>query len=177
MNNELNIKEIYKTLQGEGPSTGRPATFVRLSGCSLRCHYCDSEYAFEGGEIQTIKKIVAEVKSLKNPLVVITGGEPLDQKNLPLLLTALLEEDFEVELETSGHKALNEIPSGVRVLLDVKTPGSGMSRHFLKENLDCLDHDDILKFVICDKEDFDWARDWAVGLGNQVRKLVATIYG
>lgn len=160
MNKELYIKEIYKTLQGEGPSTGRPVTLLRLSGCSLRCVYCDSEYAFEGGEQLSIDSILNKLKELGNQLVLVTGGEPLDQEACTDLLESLLTEGYEIELETAGHKSLAEIPSGVRILMDVKSPDSGMQKHFVADNLNCLDENDILKFVLASKEDYDWAKDF-----------------
>jgi len=172
MNKELNIKEIYSTLQGEGPSTGRPATFVRLAGCSLRCHYCDSEYAFEGGEIKNFSTLIADIQQHGNELVVVTGGEPLDQESLPDFLIQLISHNFEVELETAGHKDLSVVPSGVRVLLDIKTPGSGMSQHFKKENLALLDENDILKFVITHREDFDWSAKYLNQLSAPLKATV-----
>jgi 7-carboxy-7-deazaguanine synthase len=172
MTEELNIKEIYPTLQGEGPSTGRPATFLRLAGCSLRCVYCDSEYTFEGGELRAFSSLIEEIKTLGNNLVVVTGGEPLDQNNLPDFLRLLLSEDFEVELESAGHKSLAEVPAGIRILLDVKTPGSKMQQHFLMDNLEFLDESDSLKFVICQREDFDWANNWLKENGKELKAEV-----
>lgn len=172
MNEQLNITEIYSTLQGEGPSTGRPATFLRLAGCSLRCQYCDSEYTFSGGEVLNFYALIEKIKSLGNDLIVVTGGEPLDQKPLANFLTQLLAEEFEVELETSGHKLLSEIPTAVRVLMDVKTPGSKMQKHFKEENLNLLDEGDILKFVICDKEDYQWCKDWLSQLEKPLKAQV-----
>lgn len=155
----LQIREIYPTLQGEGPSTGVPATFVRLTGCSLRCRWCDSEYAFSGGEPMSTDAILERVRDQGRELVVVTGGEPLDQPMVHGLMAALVERGHRVELETGGHRPLDSVPRGVRIHMDLKTPSSGMARRNRWANLSRLTRDDILKIVIASRDDYIWFRD------------------
>lgn len=154
----LRINEIFHSIQGESTHAGRPCVFVRLTYCNLRCRYCDSEYAFFEGSERSLDEIVAEVAAYKCRLVEVTGGEPLIQRETIALLGRLLEAGHEVLLETSGAWAVEEVPDGVRIIMDLKTPGSGMVARNRWGNLRHLDEDDEVKFVICDRADYEWAR-------------------
>ena len=154
----LRINEIFHSIQGESTHVGRPCVFVRLTYCNLRCRFCDTEYAFFEGTERSIYEIVNEVGRFGCRLVEVTGGEPLIQRETTVLLSRLLEAGHEVLLETSGAWAVEEVPAGVRIIMDLKTPGSGMVSRNRWENLRHLDRDDEIKFVICDREDYEWAR-------------------
>jgi 7-carboxy-7-deazaguanine synthase len=160
---KLRVTEIFYSLQGESRSVGFPTVFIRLTGCPLRCGYCDTTYAFQGGEWLSEEKILDEVarqfgSNNTSRYVTVTGGEPLAQKNCQTLLKKLCDAGYEVSLETSG--ALDVCGVDVRVVkvMDLKTPGSGESAKNLWENLDCLTGRDQVKFVICDRADYDWAK-------------------
>lgn len=155
----LRITEIFHSLQGEARTVGLPTVFVRLTGCPLRCQYCDSEYAFSGGTLMTLSEIVAETQHWQPRFVTVSGGEPLAQPNCLPLLTALcdLPQAPEVSLETSGALDVSEVDPRVVRVLDLKTPGSGESHRNRWENLDSLRPHDQIKFVICDRRDYDWA--------------------
>lgn len=157
MNQTLRITEIFYSLQGETRSAGLPTVFVRLTGCPLRCQYCDTAYAFSGGEIMTLEEILAQVAGYRPRYVCVTGGEPLAQPNCIALLTALCDAGYEVSLETSG--ALDIAPVDVRVsrVVDLKTPGSAEVGRNRYENMAELTRNDQVKFVICSREDYDWA--------------------
>ncbi|MGE4159395.1 MAG: radical SAM protein [Planctomycetota bacterium] len=154
----LQIKEILSTLQGEGPSAGRPCVLVRLAGCGLRCRWCDSEFAFEGGETLGVPEVVRRVKERGLPLVLVTGGEPLEQESCPELLEALVAEGLEVELETGGHRSVGEVPPKVKILMDLKAPGSAMERRQAWGELGRLKATDALKCVLTSREDYDWIK-------------------
>jgi 7-carboxy-7-deazaguanine synthase len=154
----LRITEIFYSLQGEARTSGRPTVFVRLTGCPLRCQYCDSEYAFHGGQQRSIDDIYAEVAGYKPRYVTVTGGEPLAQPNCLPLLTKLCDAGFEVSLETSGALDIAAVDPRVSIVLDLKTPGSGEARRNVYDNLVLLKPIDQVKFVICDRQDFEWAR-------------------
>ena len=158
----LTINEIYASIQGESTFAGQPCTFVRLTACDLRCSWCDTVYAFTEGHKQAIDDIVAEVRRLGVPLVELTGGEPLLQKNVIPLMQRLLAEGHTVLLETGGHVPIAHVPAGVHRIVDVKCPGSGESARMHWPNLDMLTRDDEVKFVIADRADFDYARDVVV---------------
>jgi 7-carboxy-7-deazaguanine synthase len=153
----LKITEIFYSLQGEARDAGRPTVFIRLTGCPLRCVYCDSEYAFYGGEWKAIEQIMAQVASYKTPCVCVTGGEPLAQKRCQELLNSLCEAGYHVSLETSGAIDVSQVDERVSRVLDIKTPGSGEAARNLWANLDVLTAHDQLKFVICSREDYEWA--------------------
>lgn len=157
MNQTLRITEIFHSLQGETRTAGLPTVFVRLTGCPLRCQYCDTAYAFSGGEIMTLEEILARVAAYRPRHVCVTGGEPLAQPNCIALLTALCDAGYEVSLETSG--ALDIAPVDVRVsrVVDLKTPGSAEVGRNRYENMAELTRNDQVKFVICSREDYDWA--------------------
>lgn len=154
----VRITEIFYSLQGESSTAGLPTVFVRLTGCPLRCHYCDTEYAFYGGERQTISSVLASVASHKALNVCVTGGEPLAQKACIPLLTALCDEGYQVSLETSGALTVEPVDPRVIKVLDLKTPGSGEVDKNLYDNMLHLSAQDQVKFVICDRQDYEWAR-------------------
>jgi 7-carboxy-7-deazaguanine synthase len=154
----LRITEIFYSLQGEADTAGIPTTFVRLTGCPLRCQYCDTEYAFQGGQWWELDAIVARVRELGTPYVCVTGGEPLAQKACVELLRRLADERFRVSLETSGAMPLQGVDPRVVKVVDVKTPGSGEERRNRYAELGRLDSKDLVKFVICGREDYEWSR-------------------
>jgi 7-carboxy-7-deazaguanine synthase len=154
----LRVNEIFHSIQGESTHAGRPCVFVRLTGCPLRCVWCDTAYAFHEGEPMSIDAIVERVASYDCPLVEITGGEPLAQPRSIDLMRALLSRGFEVLLETSGALPIGAVPAGVRRIVDVKCPGSGESARNRWENLDGLRDGEEIKFVVAGREDYDWAR-------------------
>lgn len=155
----LTVNEIYVSIQGESTFAGRPCTFVRLTACDLRCVWCDTVYAFTEGHKQTLDEIVDEVRRLGVPLVELTGGEPLLQKNAIPLMQQLLSEGYTVLIETGGHVPIGDVPAGVHRIVDVKCPGSGESARMHWPNLDLLTTRDEVKFVIADRADFEYARD------------------
>jgi 7-carboxy-7-deazaguanine synthase len=154
----LKITEIFHSIQGEAVQAGLPTAFIRLTGCPLRCVYCDSEYAFYGGKWVHFDDILAEVRRCDTPYVCVTGGEPLAQKRCAELLTLLCDEGFEVSLETSGAVDISAADRRVSRVMDLKTPGSGEHLKNLWSNLDELDGKDQIKFVICSRADYGWAR-------------------
>ena len=154
----LRITEIFHSLQGEADTAGIPTVFVRLTGCPLRCQYCDTAYAFHGGEWWELPAIVARVQEYATRYVCVTGGEPLAQKGCTALLTALCDAGLRVSLETSGAMALAEVDPRVVKVVDVKTPGSGEERRNRYEELPRLAPHDLVKFVICDRRDYKWSR-------------------
>ena len=154
---QLKITEIFYSLQGEARDAGRPTVFIRLTGCPLRCVYCDSEYAFYGGQWQQIDQVMEQVASYKTPYVCVTGGEPLAQKRCQDLLKRLCEGGYQVSLETSGAMDISQVDERVSRVLDIKTPASGEVERNLWANLDALTAHDQVKFVLCSREDYDWA--------------------
>jgi 7-carboxy-7-deazaguanine synthase len=155
----LRINEIFYSLQGESTHAGRPCVFVRLTGCPLRCTYCDTEYAFHEGQFMDLDAILDAVQAYPCRLVEVTGGEPLAQPATPELLAALLARGYEVLLETSGAQAIEPVPAGVRIVLDLKTPDSGECERNLWSNLPRLRPGDEVKFVIASRRDYEWSRD------------------
>ncbi len=155
----LKITEVFRSLQGEANAVGFPTTFIRLTGCPLRCQYCDTAYAFLGGEWRTVAELVAAARDEGARHVCVTGGEPLAQKNCLPLLTSLCDAGFEVSLETSGALAIDEVDPRVARVVDLKTPASGEVARNRYENLALLRRADQLKFVICDRADYEWSRE------------------
>lgn len=153
----LKISEIFFSIQGEAQFSGLPTVFVRLTGCPLRCQYCDTEYAFTGGRWQTIDEILAKVARYRTSYVCVTGGEPLAQPRCQQLLTSLCDAGYDVSLETSGALDIRDVDERVSRVVDIKTPGSGESSRNRWENLALLTERDSLKLVICDRADYDWA--------------------
>ena len=159
----LKITEIFRSLQGEAASVGWPTTFVRLTGCPLRCHFCDTAYAFYGGEWWELADVIARVQANKTRHVCVTGGEPLAQKSCLTLLTALCDQELDglplaVSLETSGAVDITAVDPRVSRVVDVKTPGSGEASRNLYEQLQTLRPAEQIKFVIVDQTDYEWAR-------------------
>jgi 7-carboxy-7-deazaguanine synthase len=155
----LKITEIFHSLQGEARDAGKPTVFIRLTGCPLRCTYCDSEYAFHGGEWMHIDDIIERVTDYGTRHVCVTGGEPLAQKRCLELLVKLCDEGFDVSLETSGAVDISGVDRRVSRVLDFKTPDSGEMARNLWSNLDGLTPHDQVKFVVCSRTDYQWARD------------------
>ncbi len=154
----LKITEIFFSIQGEGRFSGLPTVFIRLTGCPLRCQYCDTAYAFTGGEWRTIPEILEQTASYSTSHVCVTGGEPLSQSRCVSLLRDLCDADYSVSLETSGAIDISPVDARVSRVLDIKTPGSGEFDRNLWTNIDELSEDDALKLVICDRSDYEWAR-------------------
>ena len=152
------ITEIFHSLQGEARTVGMPTVFVRLTGCPLRCVYCDTEYAFSGGEMMSIAQILEVVRGYDCPRVCVTGGEPLAQPGCKTLLQVLCDAGFAVSLETSGAMPIAETDTRVSRVLDLKTPDSGESHRNLWENIPHLTDNDQVKFVVCSRADYEWAR-------------------
>src|SRR5580693_6764858 len=156
--NRLRVSEIFHSLQGEARDVGRPTVFIRLTGCPLRCVWCDTEYAFHGGEWRDIAEIVAHAKSFGAKHVCVTGGEPLAQKRCLDLLRELCDAGFDVSLETSGAVDVHDVDARVTKVMDLKAPGSGEVARNLWTNLDAITQHDQIKFVLADRADYDWAR-------------------
>ncbi|MFQ5675936.1 MAG: radical SAM protein [bacterium] len=175
----MQITEIYKSIQGESRFAGQPCVFVRTTGCNLRCVWCDTEYAFYGGEKMRLEEIIERVEAHDCTLVEITGGEPLLQKDVPELAQRLLDKDFTVLIETSGERDISVLDSRVIKIVDIKCPGSEESQRNRWENLNHLTLQDEVKFVIKDRADYDWA----VGvlkkenLPNRVQVLFSPVWG
>lgn len=156
--NQLRITEIFHSLQGESITVGLPTVFVRLTGCPLRCQYCDTAYAFNGGDVFSIDTVLAKVAAYSCQYVCITGGEPLAQLGCIRLMQQLCDAGYKVSLETSGARDISEVDQRVMVVMDLKTPDSGESEKNLFANLDHLKPDDQIKFVLCSRNDYDWAK-------------------
>lgn len=155
--NELRITEIFYSLQGESITAGLPTVFVRLTGCPLRCGYCDTEYAFKGGKRFTIDSLMEKVRSFQCSQICVTGGEPLAQKACLSFLNKLCDEGYHVSLETSGALDISTVDKRVMIVMDLKTPGSEECDKNLYTNLNHLKITDQIKFVLCDRNDYDWA--------------------
>jgi 7-carboxy-7-deazaguanine synthase len=158
MMSRLRITEIFYSLQGESRTVGLPTVFVRLTGCPLRCDYCDTTYAFQGGESLSLDEVLSQVAAYSPRYVCVTGGEPLAQKACPELLGRLCDTGYEVSLETSGALDISQVDSRVSRVMDIKTPASGEETKNRYENIELLTDNDQLKFVICSREDYDWAK-------------------
>jgi 7-carboxy-7-deazaguanine synthase len=154
------ITEIFKSIQGESSFAGLPCTFVRLTGCNLRCHWCDTAYAFHGGRDMSPGEVLDRVRQLGGSLVEFTGGEPLLQKEVEPLAAQMVAEGFRILIETSGERFVGNLPAAVVKILDVKCPGSGESDKFCMDNLDVLERKDEIKFVVVDENDYHYALDF-----------------
>jgi len=174
----LKINEIYKSIQGESSKAGLPCTFIRLTYCNLRCSYCDSVYAFYDGKEMEIGEILSEVKKLDCNLVEVTGGEPLFQNECIELMKRLCDEGFEVMLETGGSLSIKEVDKRVMIILDLKCPSSGMMKKNLYENIKQIKPTDEVKFVIGNREDYDWSRDVIVkyNITEKCSVLFSTVF-
>ncbi|MFT6341476.1 MAG: 7-carboxy-7-deazaguanine synthase [Alcanivorax sp.] len=155
---DLRLTEIFYSLQGEARTVGRPTVFVRLTGCPQRCVWCDTEYAFSGGEKWSLEAIVEQVASYQAHYVTVTGGEPLAQPNCLPLLTALCDRGLDVSLETGGAMDIADVDPRVSVVMDLKAPGSGEQHNNRLENIPLLQPHHQVKFVLADRKDYDWAR-------------------
>lgn len=156
---KLKIHEIFYSLQGESTRVGLPTVFVRLTGCPMRCVYCDTAYAFSGGSNMEIADILAKVAEYGAPYVTVTGGEPLAQKDCHVLLTALCDAGYSVSLETGGAMDIGGVDLRVSVILDIKTPESGEVKNNVWGNLAHLKKSDEVKFVLCSRADYEWAKE------------------
>ena len=179
MEKQLQLSEIFKSIQGESTYAGLPCTFIRLAGCNLRCSYCDTVYAYEPSSELTVEEILAEVAALSCPLVEITGGEPLLQEEVYPLMAGLLTQGYQVLLETNGTIDLTAVDPRVVVIMDIKCPGSGQSEKVLWDNLKRLKEKDQVKFVLSHRQDYDWARRVIEkhGLDKKCLLLFSPAYG
>ncbi len=175
----LRVTEIFLSIQGESNTVGYPTVFVRLTGCPLRCVYCDTEYAFHGGERLSIDQVIEAVAAHGTRHVCVTGGEPLAQPNCVGLVGRLCEAGYEVSVETSGALDIGVLDPRAQRVMDVKTPGSGEAKRNLAGNLDKLRAGDVAKFVICDRADYEWARRFVGDHGLEARceVLFSPCYG
>lgn len=171
----LRVTEIFHSIQGESTWIGSPCTFVRLTGCPLRCTWCDTEYSFHGGERMSLESIMERVREIGTPLVEITGGEPLVHRNAFTLAELLLEEGFTVLVETSGAVDVSPLDRRAHKIMDLKCPGSGEVEKNLWSNLDHLTPRDEVKFVVRDRGDYDWARSVIRERGLDERVRAATV--
>ena len=167
------VTEIFKSIQGESTFAGLPCVFVRLTGCNLRCHWCDTAYAFYGGQQMSLEEVAARIQQLGGKLAEFTGGEPLLQKEVYPLSERLLAEGYRVLIETSGERFVGKLPAGVVKIVDVKCPGSGESEKFCFANLEVLERKDQIKFVILDEHDYHYARDFLAR--RELRKRVEEV--
>jgi 7-carboxy-7-deazaguanine synthase len=176
---ELIINEIFHSIQGESSFMGMPCVFVRLTGCNLRCVWCDTEYAFYEGKKMSLREIMSEVKKYDCRLVEVTGGEPLAQEGVHELMKILCDDGFVVLLETGGSISIANVDPRVRRIVDFKCPGSGMEKHNLWENVQYLKATDEVKFVVGKKDDFDWAVDVVreYDLESKCSVLVSPVFG
>jgi len=154
----MKVTEVYASLLGESTESGRPCVLVRFTGCCLRCRYCDTPYAFHGGEEMAPEEVAARVREHGIDLVLLTGGEPLEQEDLPRLVEILLGRGHEVLVETGGHRPIETLDPRVLKILDIKCPGSGHADAMLWSNLDALGPRDEVKFVLVDRADYEWAK-------------------
>ena len=175
----LKVNEIYHSIQGESTNTGLPCVFIRLTGCNLRCTYCDTEYAFFDGKEKSIDEIIDDVKKYNCKLVEVTGGEPLMQDESIELMKKLCDEDFDVMLETAGNMPIKDVDDRVKIIMDLKCPSSGMMDKNLYENVDHLKKEDEVKFVIGNRKDYDWMKE-IIGkydLQNKCTLLASVVFG
>ena len=180
LNLRLKLNEIFYSIQGESTFAGRPCLFIRLTACDLRCTYCDTAYAFYEGNKRSIAEILDEVRHVNCPLVEVTGGEPLLQPNVHVLMQALCDEGYTVLIETSGAHDIGAIDPRVRRIMDLKCPDSGESHRNLASNLPLLNHQDEVKFVIGSRSDYEWSRDQFLqgGWGARVNAtLFSPVFG
>ena len=175
-NTTLNITEIFYSLQGEAKEVGIPTVFVRLTGCPLRCNYCDTAYAFKGNNPLSIQHILDEVAQYNTQYVCVTGGEPMAQSNCLKLLDALIDNDYKVSMETSGSIDIAPVNSKVSIVMDIKTPSSTEEHQNRYENLSILKNKDQLKFVIASRSDFDWCTEMLENHEVESEVLFSPVY-
>jgi 7-carboxy-7-deazaguanine synthase len=174
----LLVCETFASLMGESTRAGAPAYFIRLTGCNLRCRYCDTAYAYEGGQEMTVAALVAGALAQPHRLVLVTGGEPLLQAETPVLLHDLLDAGFTVCLETNGSRPIGPVDARVHRILDIKCPGSGMAEHNDWRNLELLTSRDEVKFVVTERSDFTWALEVINrhGLTGRLPVLISPVF-
>ena len=175
--NTLNITEIFYSIQGEALEVGLPTVFIRLTGCPLRCGYCDTAYAFKGNNPMNIDQIIEKVREFPTHQVCVTGGEPLAQKNVHLLLNDLVKNKYQVSLETSGSIDISKVNHAVSIVMDVKTPSSGEEHQNLISNLQFIKSSDQIKFVIGDMDDFRWTEEFIQNKSLEGNILISPVFG
>ena len=175
-NTTVNITEIFYSLQGEAKEVGIPTVFVRLTGCPLRCNYCDTAYAFKGNNPLSIQHILDEIAQYNTQYVCVTGGEPMAQSNCLKLLDALIDNDYKVSMETSGSIDIAPVNSKVSIVMDIKTPSSTEEHQNRYENLSILKNKDQLKFVIASRSDFDWCTEMLENHEVESEVLFSPVY-
>jgi 7-carboxy-7-deazaguanine synthase len=175
----LRVNEIFKSIQGESSSAGIPCVFVRLTGCNLRCSYCDTTYAYEEGSDMSVNEIVDKIEGFDCKNVCITGGEPLLQKNVYKLINLLKKENYKIFIETNGSMDMNLLPRYVIRIMDVKCPDSGMNKETDWKNLERLRGDDEVKFVMSSRKDYEWAKRIVKkhNLPDRTKVLFGSVYG
>lgn len=155
----ISINEIFHSIQGEAKNSGKPTVFIRTAGCPFRCSYCDTDYAFTEGKQIKISEIISLIKKFNTKYITVTGGEPLAQKNIVYLLKSLINESYNVSLETSGLIDIGNVPKGIEIVMDIKTPSSNEESNNIKNNLLIIKNTDVLKFVIGTKNDYEWSKE------------------
>ncbi|MBT3520445.1 MAG: radical SAM protein [Gammaproteobacteria bacterium] len=155
----VSINEIFYSIQGEAKNTGKPTVFIRTAGCPFRCSYCDTDYAFTEGKQKKISEVIKYVKKFDTKYITVTGGEPLAQKNIKNLLELLISNSYDISLETSGLIDISSVPEDIEIVMDIKTPSSNEESKNIKKNLSIIKKTDVLKFVIGDKNDYEWSKE------------------
>ena len=155
----VSINEIFYSIQGEAKNSGKPTVFIRTAGCPFRCSYCDTDYAFTEGKQTKISEIIKLIKKFDTKYITVTGGEPLAQKNIRHLLELLIINSYNISLETSGLIDISDVPKDIEIVMDIKTPSSNEESKNIKKNLSIIKKTDVLKFVIGDKNDYEWSKE------------------
>ena len=155
----VSINEIFYSIQGEAKNSGKPTVFIRTAGCPFRCSYCDTDYAFTEGKQTKISEIIKLIKKFDTKYITVTGGEPLAQKNIRHLLELLISNSYNISLETSGLIDISDVPKDIEIVMDIKTPSSNEESKNIKKNLSIIKKTDVLKFVIGDKNDYEWSKE------------------
>ena len=155
----VSINEIFYSIQGEAKNSGKPTVFIRTAGCPFRCSYCDTDYAFTEGKQTKISEIIKLIKKFYTKYITVTGGEPLAQKNIKHLLELLISNSYNISLETSGLIDISDVPKDIEIVMDIKTPSSNEESKNIKKNLSIIKKTDVLKFVIGDKNDYEWSKE------------------
>ena len=155
----VSINEIFYSIQGEAKNTGKPTVFIRTAGCPFRCSYCDTDYAFTEGKQKKISEVIKYVKKFDTKYITVTGGEPLAQKNIRHLLELLIINSYNISLETSGLIDISDVPKDIEIVMDIKTPSSNEESKNIKKNLSIIKKTDVIKFVIGDKNDYEWSKE------------------
>ena len=155
----VSINEIFYSIQGEAKNSGKPTVFIRTAGCPFRCSYCDTDYAFTEGKQTKISEIIKLIKKFDTKYITVTGGEPLAQKNIRYLLELLISNLYNISLETSGLIDISDVPKDIEIVMDIKTPSSNEESKNIKKNLSIIKKTDVLKFVIGDKNDYEWSKE------------------